>query len=313
MKFRHRLAVSALLILLSVLTCSAAACSSPALSPTSTAAEVKSKSFLWKVSSATTSVYLLGSVHVASKDVYPLDKTIEDAFTSAKYLVVEVNVHNINTDNVNSILMEHGVYPQGESLQKNIPPSLYDALTDQFKKFNIDMATLNVYRPWVISNTLDELVLEDLGYLPQNGIDYYFLDKAATTKPIIELETAEYQLGLMYSLPDELMIKSLQYDIDNPTTQTDMEELFKAWEDGDVAKMESLTFEPLTKEPDLAPYYQTMIDERSLGMLEKIEEFLAGNETYFIVVGAAHLVGDNGLINLLTKKGYVVKQLYNSD
>jgi uncharacterized protein YbaP (TraB family) len=290
-----------------------AACSSPAASPTLTATEVKTTSFIWKISSATTSVYLLGSIHVASPDIYPLDSTIEDAFASAKYLVVEVNVHNVNTDNVNSILMEHGVYPQGESLEKNVSPSLYTALTDQFKRFNIDMNVLNMYRPWVISNTLDELVLQDLGYLPQNGIDYYFMDKAATAKPIIELETAEYQLELLYSLPDELMIKSLQYDVDHITTQSDMGELFKAWKDGDSAKMESITFGLLTEEPDLAPFYEKLIDERNFNMAEKIEGFLSGGETYFVVVGAAHLVGENGLINLLTEKGYMVKQLNNND
>jgi uncharacterized protein YbaP (TraB family) len=290
-----------------------AACSSPAVSPPPASTEVKSKSFIWKISSATTSVYLLGSVHVASPDIYPLDSIIEDAFASAKYLVVEVNVHNINTDNVNKILAEHGVYPQGETFQENVPPSLYNALDGQFQRFGIDMATLDTYRPWVISTTLDQLILQDLGYLPENGIDYYFLDKAATTKMILQLETAEYQLELLYSLPDELVIESLQYDIDDPTTQADMEELFKAWEDGDAASMASITFRPLAEEPDLAPYYEKLIDERNFDMAEKIEGFLASNETYFVVVGAGHLVGGNGLVNLLSEKGYAVEQLYDSD
>jgi uncharacterized protein len=326
MKLRSKVAVSVLLILISVLMLLAAACGCPArestglnpsatlASPTTpTATEVKGKSFIWKISSATTSVYLLGSVHIARPEIYPLDSTIEDAFASAKYLVVEVNVHNIDTENVNRLLAEHGVYPQGEGFQENVPPSLYTALAEQFERFGIDMATLDTYRPWVISTTLDQLMLQGLGYLPENGIDYYFLDKAARTKMIIELETAEYQLELMYSLPDELVIKSLQYDIDNMTTQEDMEELFKAWEDGNVTRMESLTFEPLNKAPELAPFYEKMIDERNFKMAEKIEEFLDSNETYFIVVGAGHLVGENGLLNLLSEKGYAVEQLYDSD
>ncbi len=326
MKLRSKVAVSVLLILISVLTLLAAACGCPGgesakpapsaslSSPTTpTATEVKGKSFIWKISSATTSIYLLGSVHIARPDIYPLDSTIEDAFASAKYLVVEVNVHNINTENVTALLMEHGVYPQGETFQKNVPPSLYTALAEQFERFGIDMATLDTYRPWVISTTLDQLILQDLGYLPENGIDYYFLDKAARTKLILQLETAEYQLELIYSLPDELVIKSLQYDIDNLTTQEDMEELFQAWEDGDTAKMESITFSSLTEEPELAPFYEKMIDERNFNMAEKIDEFLGGDETYFIVVGAGHLVGENGLVNLLTEKGYAVEQLYDSD
>jgi uncharacterized protein YbaP (TraB family) len=325
-KFRHKAVgiILAMLLVLLILFPVACGCpggesTSPATSATlaspttPTATEVKGKSFIWEITSATTSVYLLGSVHIARPDIYPLDNVIEDAFASAKYLVVEVNVHNIDTQNVNSLLLEHGVYPQGEGLRENVSPSLYDALAEQFERFSIDIATLDVYRPWVISTTLEQLILQDMGYLPENGIDYYFLDKAAQTKKILELETVEYQLELLYSLPDEVMIEALEYDIENMPLQEDMEELFQAWQDGDVTRMESSLFEGLTEEPGMATYYEKLFDERNFNMAAKIEEYLADDETYFIVVGAGHLVGENGLLNLLTEKGYAIEQLYDSD
>jgi uncharacterized protein YbaP (TraB family) len=325
MKIRHKVAVIAL-AMLPVLLMFLAACGCPSsgsvapetsvlsASPTTpTTAAVQSKSFIWEITSATTSVYLLGSVHIARPDIYPLDSVIEDAFASAKYLVVEVNVHDVDNQKVTGILLEHGVYPQGEGLKENISPSLYDALEEQFKRFGIDIATLDAYRPWVISMTLEQLVLQSLGYLPENGIDYYFLDKAAHTKKILELETAEYQLELLYSLPDELMIEILQYDIDFNTTSEDIETLFQAWEDGDIARMESLLFEGLIEEPKLAPYYEKLFDERNINMAAKIEEYLADDETYFIVVGAGHFVGENGLLNLLGEKGYAIEQLYDNN
>jgi uncharacterized protein YbaP (TraB family) len=323
MKFRHKTVGFILATLLGLLVLSPVACGCPggesvtpetSTSPTTpTATEVKGKSFIWEISSATTSVYLLGSIHIARPDIYPLDSVIEDAFASAKYLVVEVNVHNVDMQNVNSLLLEHGVYPQGEGLRENVSPSLYDALAEQFERFGINITTLDAYRPWVISMTLEQLILQSLGYLPENGIDYYFLDKAAHTKKILELETAEYQLELLYSLPDEVMIETLQYDIDFATTPEDMEALFQAWEDGDVVEMESLLFEALTEEPGLASYYEKLFDERNFNMAAKIEGYLADDETYFIVVGAGHLVGENGLLNLLAEKGYAIKQLYDSD
>jgi uncharacterized protein YbaP (TraB family) len=278
-----------------------------------TATEVAGKSFIWKVSSATTSVYLLGSIHAAKPDIYPLDSAIEDAFVSAKYLVVEVNVNNVDNQKVTDILLEHGVYPLGEELRDYLSPSLYDALTEQFERFGVNIAILDSYRPWVILMTLEQLTLQDLGYLPENGIDYYFLDKAAQTKMILELETAEFQLELLYSLPDELIIESLEYDIENMPLQEDMEELFQIWEDGDATKMESMLFEGLTEEPELTPYYEKLFDERNFNIAVKIEEFLADDEIYFVVVGAGHLVGENGLVNLLSEKGYTIEQLNDND
>jgi uncharacterized protein YbaP (TraB family) len=308
---KYKLAINILVILLLGLILFSTACGCPAVSPTLT--EAQGKSFIWKVSSATTSVYLLGSIHAAKPDIYPLDSAIEDAFASARYLVVEVNVLNIDDQKVTDILLEHGVYPPGEGLRDNLSPSLYDALDEQFESFGVNIAILDSYRPWVILMTLEQLTLQDLGYLPENGIDYYFLDKAAQTKMILELETAEFQLELLYSLPDELIIDSLEYDIENIPLQEDLEELFQIWEDGDAAKMESMLFEVLTEEPELAPYYEKLFDERNFNMAVKIEEFLTDDEIYFVVVGAGHLVGENGLVNLLTEKSYAIEQLFNSD
>jgi uncharacterized protein YbaP (TraB family) len=311
MTSRYKLSINILAVLLLVLIFFSTTCGCPAVSPTPT--EAQGKSFIWKVSSTTTSAYLLGSIHAAKPDIYPLDSAIEDAFASAKYLVVEVNVNNVDNQKVTDILLEHGVYPLGEGLRDNLSSSLYDALTEQFERFGVNIAILDSYRPWVILMTLEQLTLQDLGYLPENGIDYYFLDKAAQTKMILELETAEFQLELLYSLPDELIIKSLEYDVENMTLQEDMEELLQIWEDGDAAKMESMLFEGLTEEPELAPYYEKLFDERNFIMAVKIEEFLADDEIYFVVVGAGHLVGENGLVNLLSEKGYTIEQLNDND
>jgi uncharacterized protein YbaP (TraB family) len=226
---------------------------------------------------------------------------------------VEVNIHNVDNLKVAGIIMEHGVYPPGEGLRDNLAPSLYAALDEQLKSLGVSIATLDSYRPWVVLTTLEQLLLEDLGYLPENGIDVYFLDKAAQTKVILELETMEFQLELLYSMPDELIITSLEYEVENMPLSEDMEELFNIWQHGDIEEMESFLFKGLAEEPALAPYYEKIFDERNFKMAGKIEGFLADNEIYFIVVGAGHLVGENGLINLLTEKGYALEQLFDND
>ena len=316
MRYLHRLIIGILVVLLSFLLILGTGCNcqnqettgSP--SPTATTG----KSFIWKISSDTTHVYLLGSVHVATQDLYPLDKTIEDAYASADYLVVEVNTNNLSQIHAGELLVQYGTYPQGDGFKDNVSEELYNTLAEQFRENEIDITLFNDYRPYVIYNFMSQLILKSLGYTIENGIDLYFLNKTdESNKSILELETTEYQLSLMSSIPDEIFIKMMQYDIENEETGKYLQDLFSAWEDGDIAKMETVVFEALVEEPEMAPYYEIMYDQRNINMLQEIEEFLADDEVYFIVVGAGHLVGENGLLNLLQDKGYIVEQLYDSD
>lgn len=275
--------------------------------------DTQNKSFIWKISSAVNSIYLLGSIHVADPEIYPLDSAIEDAFALADSLVVEVDITQIDEMQMLQLVSDYGTYPQDEGLRDHIPEDLYVQLDEQFEQLGVNnFALLDIYRPWVVVATQEELQLQELGYNAEDGIDLYFIDKAAETgKDIIELETAEFQIELLSSFPDELMILMLEEGVENPPTRADLDMLFEAWEDGDVVEMERLAFEALEEEPALEPYYDKMFDERNLNMVEMIEGLLGGDESYFVVVGAGHLVGENGLINLLEARGYVTEQLYD--
>ncbi len=276
--------------------------------------DTPNKSFIWKISSEVNSIYILGSIHVASPDIYPLDSSIEDAFELADNLVVEVDTTQVDGTRMLQMMLDYGTYPQGEGLRDNIPEDLYAQLDEQFKELGFNIALFDMYKPWVVVTMQEELQLEELGYYTEHGIDLYFINQATESgKDIIELETAEFQIELISALPDELMILLLEESVANPLTEEDAASLFEAWEDGDTVAMEQLLFEALTEEPSLEPYYDAMVDERNINMAEIIEGFLADDETYFVVVGAGHLVGDSGLINILEARGYVTEQLYDRD
>jgi hypothetical protein len=309
---KHRLAIGMLVVLLSfVLLAAGCNCGTTPSSPSPTAA---GKSFIWKITSDTTHIYLLGSVHVASPDLYPLDRVIEDAFASSDYLVVEVNSNNLSQIHAAELLVQYGTYPSGDSIKNHIPDDLYNKLEDEFQQNEIDIALMNDYKPWVIYNFMSQLVLGDLGYKIENGIDLYFLNKAEETgKAILELETSEYQMQLMGSVPDESIIAAMQYDINNAEIDKYLQGLFNTWEDGDAASMEAFVFQALAEEPGMAPYYEIMYDQRNITMLQAIKGLLADDEVLFIIIGAGHLVGENGLLKLLQDSGYAVEQLYDSD
>jgi uncharacterized protein YbaP (TraB family) len=282
--------------------------------PPSQPLEEKGKSFAWKITSDTTSVYLLGSIHVARPAIYPLDRAIEDAFKEADNLVVEVNVTAVDEEESFRLLQEYGTYPAGDGFSKNVPKDVYDELYEYLEQGKIFLVQLEQFRPWVILTILEQYAFTNLGYKAEYGIDYYFLDKANVSKKnIIELESAEFQLKLLSNISDDIMIEAIESDLDDMLTQEDIDELFDAWINGDRDAIEEITFEGLEADPELQTYYETLFDVRNLGMAEKIVDFLAGSETYFIVVGAGHLVGDKGLLDLLENRGYSLEQLVDVD
>ncbi|MHB8104794.1 MAG: TraB/GumN family protein, partial [Dehalococcoidales bacterium] len=114
---------------------------------TSSATDTTGKLFIWKISSDTTYVYLLGSVPVDSPSKYPLNSVIENAFTSADKLVVGVDVTNIDQNQVTQYLNENGMYATGDGFKNNTPAGLYNQLLTKFQKFGSDLTQYNDYKP----------------------------------------------------------------------------------------------------------------------------------------------------------------------
>ena len=272
-----------------------------------------SKSFLWEVTSDSTTVYLLGSVHVAKADLYPLNRAIEDAYDDSRYVVVEVDVSSADLFESSELLMEIGMYPPGEDLRNNIPADLYSRLTDRLME--LDSAgffryTKDLYEPWVVYTMLAELEYVELGYEAEYGIDMHFLDKAAKDgKDILELESMEFQLEVLDNLPHDLQVLLLEDAVDNPITEEEMDRLFEIWRIGDAVEMEQMVFGDVEEYPQFHLINEKLIDERNYLMVEKIENYLEDDEVYFVIVGAGHLVGEKGIVNLLTEAGYQVEQL----
>lgn len=274
--------------------------------------EDQSPNFLWEVTSDTNTVYILGSLHVARAEIYPLAEAIENAYGTSVYLVVEFDVNAVSESEMTQLLLEKGMYQSGESLRDNISEELYSRLYDRLMELDSSgllLSFVSSFEPWVVAITITDMDYIQLSYDYEYGIETYFLEKAETDgKDIMELESAEFQLDVFDNMSFELELIMLEDIIDNPVTEDEMEALFGAWSTGDVAKMEQIVFKDTEDNPAYRSLNEIVIDERNFQMIEKIEQYLQDDETYFVVVGAAHLVGENGIINLLDNKGYQVTQ-----
>lgn len=268
------------------------------------------KCFLWEAKSQSNTVYLLGSIHLATPEFYPLNKKFEEAFNKTNILVVEVNTNSVDQNEIREIMMQTGLYPQGGTLDAHISEHTYELAKERLQKLGLSPDQFRRYKPWFAALELSVLELRGLGFDPNYGIDKYFLDRAKGKKMILELETFDFQIKLFDSFSDYYQELFLFYTIvDLDIIEKEIQILIRAWACGDVEELESIVSRPILKYPQIEPIYEKLIYERNRSMLVKIEQYLSMTEDYFIIIGAAHLVGEKGIIKLLKQKGYLLKQL----
>ncbi|MCK4980940.1 MAG: TraB/GumN family protein [Candidatus Delongbacteria bacterium] len=272
--------------------------------------------FLWEVENGKNKAYLLGSIHIMPEDTYPLDDKIESAFKEADVLVVEVDITKIDQGKIQAFIAEKASYEEGKSLQTEIPADMYKSLSEKFEELGVPMAQIDIYKPWFVSMTLGLLGLQKLNVTAGQGIDLHFLNQANEKEmEILDLETAGAQLEILASNPDQVQIDYLQYSIDDYEQSTVVfMEMLDAWKTGDTEKMNKVSkvkmLELGEELPGIIDFYNKLFTERDEKILQKIIEHLENEDdhVYFIIVGALHLVGEDGLIKLLNDKGYKTKQ-----
>jgi len=267
------------------------------------------KSFLWKIQSKMNTVYVLGSLHFFKKEIDPLNQKIENAFGQSQILAVEADINDIKKVDIQK-LMERAFYPANDMLEKHVSPEIYEWVKKETSGLGIPVELINKQRPWFLAMTLEALESLKLGFDPNYGIDKYFLSKAEGKKRILELESLDYQLNLLSSFSDKDQELLLLYTLrDLRILEQELEQLTKAWTSGDTKSMESILTRSVSGDKRLASIFEKVVYERNGKMALKIEDFLRTRETYFVIVGAGHLVGDRGIIEILKGKGYLVEQL----
>jgi len=267
------------------------------------------KSFLWKARSKTNTVFVLGSIHYLKKEMYPLDEKIERAFEQSEILVVEADVSNMTKEDIQK-LMGGAFYAEGDSLQKHLSAGTYGLLKKKLEDLGASLEVAHKYKPWFLGLNLVSLEALKLGFDPNYGIDRYFLEKAAERKKVLELESLEYQFKLFSSLSEKDQQLFLLYILkDIKVLERELDQLIKTWTTGDEKGIELIMTKSIKEDKRLIPIYEKLVVERNKKMVSKIEGYLKEKETFFIVVGAGHLVGNRGIIKLLRGKGFEVEQL----
>ncbi|HHQ4558014.1 TraB/GumN family protein [Aeromonas hydrophila] len=260
----------------------------------------------YKVSKGDQQHWLLGSIHAGKPSLYPLPDPIERAWLQSRALVLEVDLTHISQQQ----WQEMGAITRlvdGKTLKEHVPLDLYRRTIIAAGQNGLTENILAPLRPWFAAITLTQAALERTDFSSALGVDQHFAKQAGDSgKPIIGFETLLEQLGYLASVGDNqtLMLESTLDEL--PELERGFREVMKAWEEGDEATLINLLKSEMAPPKLQAWLEQTLLAERNHNWLKKWSTL--PNES-FIVVGALHLYGDQGLLALLEQQGWRITPL----
>jgi uncharacterized protein len=272
-------------------------------------AQPKPRRFLmWKAASATATIYLVGSIHLGDSSMYPLPKEVESAFAAAKVLAVEINIKNADQAKMIGLIQKYGLYTGDDSLTKHLPKETQAALEDYCTKHNVPRQGMEQLKPWVVTVTIAAMAWQQAGEDPSLGIDMHFLNESKPPQRIDELESMESQLSIFAEASEaeqQSMLAAILKQGDK------IKDIIKRTQAAYVAGDADALQKVLDEQDDVGSksLEKKLLDDRNVVMTGKMEEYLKGKEPVFVVVGAAHIIGDKGIAKQLRDKGYKVEQV----
>jgi len=266
-----------------------------------------SKSFLWRVETGSKVAYLAGSVHALSADAYPLSPAFERAFAASDTLVEEIDLAEAESLETAPALLARGIYLDGRRFDTSVSKETAALVGARLQAAGLPVELFQTMKPWMVMLTMAALEAQKAGLDAGLGLDKHFFDRAKDAgKPVIALETAASQIDRLDGMPESLQEQLLRSTIEELDTQRDsLTAIVSAWKRGDAASIEKTL---LSSFKDYPAAYTSLIVERNRNWIPQIDVCLARPRPCFVVVGAAHLVGPDGLLALLQRKGYRIQQ-----
>jgi len=243
---------------------------------------------------------------------YPLPKSMENAFNDTDALVFEVDIASTVTEESKVLHRSRAMGNDSDTLQEMLTGDAWDIVSQKIEELGLDIEELSYFKPWYVSSVIQNINCERLGFKSEYGVDEYFYNRAQQAgKKLYALETSEYLDDILNQLSwsdQEWLVLSQCIRID--IYRAGLNAAVNAWRSGDIAIMDISIEKEERSHPD---YYAKIISERNENWLPQIEGYLQQKDNYLVIVGAGHLIGPDGLINLLQNKGYSVKQMCADD
>lgn len=267
---------------------------------------------LWKVSDADNSLYLLGSFHLLRPGDYPLAASTDRAFEDAESVVFELSPAEMNDPALGQLMATAARREDGKRLQDTVPAETWARLETWAARRSVPLENLQGLDAWFVGLTISLMEMQTLGLDPKLGLDRHFAQRATEAGKQTEgLETGAQQVALFDELDPQLQQQSLEdVLLDAEEMEENINRLHDLWRRGDAEGIELETNQRMRDEyPGL---YARINRDRNLAWLPVLEQRLdrgGEDEDVLVVVGALHLLGEDGLVHLLREAGYTVERL----
>lgn len=295
------------LISLLALLCATTASQAPATAQSGTG-----QALLWEARSATATVYLLGTIHLGTRDLYPLPASVENAYRRAGVVALEADPADP------SALLLAGqamMYAPPDSLERNIPAALWRDTVEVLAGYGLPEQFAAMMKPFLLAMTISAFEAGKAGLDASLGIDVHLASRARQDgKRLVELESMAMQLGLMDGLPREAQTAMLESAVRSAKTGTlgrHLRATVEAWKSGNAERLEQVALGELRTMPATArkALQERLFDQRNRAMADKVTAMLGGREVVLVGVGAGHLVGATGLVELLRSRGFSLRRV----
>jgi len=253
-------------------------------------------------------LFLGGTFHLLRPSDFPLPPEFEKAYQASDILVFETDISKLHDPSVQQKLMSQAMYADGSTIDKHLSPKTYGLLNEYCTSRGIQLENIKHFKPSIISVTMTALELARLGVVSE-GVDTFMYQLAANDNKETEgLETIDEQIQFIAGMGDGNEDAYIAHSLkDIESIKQDYETMVEAWKKGDIRKIDALFVADLkTKMPKL---YKELLADRNKKWLPLIEAYHKTPEKEFILVGAGHLVGPDGIIEALRRKGYKVEKL----
>ena len=283
-----------------------------------------SRGLLWKATNGNNTLYLLGTIHLDRDNVYPLHRSLRDAIQASEEVIFELD---LNDQEGIALLQSMQTYSDGTTLADHISPELYQRVQTAAAALGMEAGALDIYKPWALASTFSTLsMMDDSTSSNAMAIDSYVNAAAVNSgKAIGAVETYAFQGGIFDGLSAEYQEAYLDSALSaleaalSGTSSPEMEEalqqqeemlsgMFAAWKDRDPEAFSQVYGkEAIINSTD--ELNSKLFTERDPGMIQAAANYLEteGSHTYFLAVGAGHMVDPGGIVSGLRELGYTVE------
>lgn len=268
-------------------------------------------------------IYLLGTIHTCFPEALDFPQVILDAFDRSDVLALELDMVKIQDTFTNP--EETMTEDEMAEMLTAILTVMYSETTldellgeEDFRKccelLEVEASDVEHISAGFLTTYLGQKMAEKAGCVPDSGVDIFLALKAhECSKPVLELEDISEQMDALYTAPVDVQVKEVKEAIHHFDESVEQIALMsEAWMNGDVESLKAIFFESPTEEEytqEEAEYDAQLGTNRNVKFVEQAKTFLNDGTVAFIAIGAAHILADDGLVNVLASEGYTVEQL----